>query len=517
MVEKFVAKIIEQSLDELRFKNLAVIVPLSGTKIDNICRTIFGSNQTIVDFDAVNSAADLCVLLVNAKEDGVIVLKNFSNYDREKVRFLSQILSERKLSLLHDENVVEIPLVPAPVVLLLGDRHDLDAEVAKYFNFWIDISSSDLPSPLSADDDDEDIEQHESSGVDADNDENTLITEWQIGEWQDCERSPVINADLARIGEVMDTPTGDDVMLPICYAYLRYVEKYHHRDLLNERLDILSKKNGVYEDRLFDLLNERNRDWERPEVSRDEFLADDEDNLTFGDVLFDIDRNGTSADKRLFLIRMLALINAEEGFEQDDVEQAAMEADPEDDDYIAKSLKRACWKLKLGDAFEPDCDIGDLADDASSEVVISVGIEDFNRSEIADTKLYFEIPEGDIETQEHLRAISERQSHKSFCYLICHLVCVHDNDRKGRAFRYYEKSDRMISDIHYRHMLAEYRITVKSITIDGQRYDLPERCIEYEWFGIMEAFPNPGDLMKISSGYGDYAAALAEIDSAGEE
>jgi hypothetical protein len=515
MVEKFVAKIIEQSLDELRFKNLAVIAPLSATKIDNICRSIFGSNQTVVDFDAVNSAADLCVSFVNAKEDGVLVLKNFSSFDRDKVRFLSQALSERKFSLVHDENVVDIPLAPVPIVLLLGDRRDLDEEVARYFNFWIDISSLDLPIPISADEDSENIEQHDSSGDD--DDEGHFITEWQIGEWQDCERTPVINADLARIREVMDSPMGGDVMLPICYAYLRYVEKSSHRDVLKQRLDILCKKNGVYEDRLFDLCNEKNRDWERPEVSRDEFLADDEDPLSFGDLLFDIDRNGTVEEKKLLLARMLTLINAEQGSEQEDVDLSSIEADTQDDQHIARLLKRACWKLKLGDEFDPDCDDDDLTDEPSSEVVISLGIDDFNRSEIADTKLYFEVPEGDAKTHEHLRAISERQSHKSFCYLIYHMICVDDGDRTGRAFRYYEKSDRMISDIHYRHMLAEYRITVKAITVDGQRYEIPERCTEYEWFSIMEAFPNPGGLMKIETGYGDYEAALAEIESAGEE
>lgn len=148
MIEKLLSKLIEQSLDELQVKNLALVVPLTSIKIENICRSTVGIAHITVDCAADVSDGDFCVIFTNASDDSVLFIKNIDRASDSKRVFLEQVMSARKLSLqLENGHEAEIPLPNFSLVAFLSDRHEFDDEISRYFNFWVEISASELPSP----------------------------------------------------------------------------------------------------------------------------------------------------------------------------------------------------------------------------------------------------------------------------------------------------------------------------------------------------------------------------------
>jgi hypothetical protein len=529
MLERFVAKLIEQSLDELRFKNFSIIAPLSSTKIDNLCRSIFGANQVVIDFDKEISSTDICVLLTNGKDDGVVILKNIHKCDSQNLRYLTEVLSKRTLSLDNgDDGTVEIPLSECPIVLVLAERHDLDNRLVGFFNFWIEISSSNLPEPL---------EHSEHEDEDNDNDDylrrtvgepdHQGLTDYELSEWAYAQRTPRISADLEKIRCVIQNECDDsecsgngynyDGMLNVCEKYIRYVEQAFERKILNHKLDLLCKKDGLFKDTLLSIYNQNEIDLEREAVTDDEFVANDDAAVSFNQLLYSIEINGDCRQKKEFLHQMLSLINDEYDKATLIVNRTISDlSEDEIDSTLIEELKRACWRIKLGDEYDP-AQINSYSDDSSVEVLISLRVEDFEYTEISEPKLYFSVSNDDVETLEHLREFAETGNHKSLCYIVYHMIAVPEEERGGSGFKYYSKSDDMIGAIHNSHMLAEYKIRINSISIDGQKHHIPEECTNYEWYNLLEAFPNPGGLMSISPGYGSYKGALSEIDEFGGE
>lgn len=313
MLDKFVLRLFEQSLDELAHKNLALIVPLSGTKTDNICRSQFGSNQVTIDFRSDVSVADACVAYTNAKDDGVLILKNISDADLDQLKFLTEVLSERQISLRPDDQgaSVKIQISNCPIITLLGGRHDLPADLAGYFNIWLDISSQELPAAI------EGRLDNDSNSPNVPN-QDFDVTLNLISQWRDEQRTADIDADLNIIenfilrGENrlsidnLYTTERRENALSLSVAYINYLIDvcHHYGDLLAEVVEpALCSKDGPYSPILVNIYNAGGGD----EVSTDEF-KNDEDCRVHSSMLFDYFETRSEDERNELLYRILACL-----------------------------------------------------------------------------------------------------------------------------------------------------------------------------------------------------------------
>jgi hypothetical protein len=375
MIDKLISKIIEQSLDELSLKNLAIVAPLSATKIDNICKTILGSKGVTVDYDTDLSVSDTCVIYTNVEEDGFLILKNISRISNDNAIYLTQVLSERSISLQVDDrnDPIKIEISQGPIIAILTERDELPKEFEDYFNFTIDISSGEVPKPFSflqteecrsQDENDDTLDSSEDSfdGSERslDNGENSITSD-VIFDWRDSERVPDIEGDLALLKDTIfrndeDNRNAADVyqsgVLQVCRAYLSYIQRAFGYDdeVEAEVCRALVSKDGAYRSVLVRVFNE----YQLPDgdtITEDDFLRNEDYEVSYGS-LEQFMNDQPLKVRREFLHRILTAYNAYDfdgGYQVDASEidlSVPREFEQEYGQIIFDLLTSVCWKLE---------------------------------------------------------------------------------------------------------------------------------------------------------------------------
>lgn len=551
MIEKFVAKLIEQSLDELKFKNLSIVVPLTSMKLDNICKSLFGTKAIIIDLIAEQSVGDVAAQFTNAEEDGTVVLKNVRGLDGDKLYFLTQILAERQLLLQLDgqSDLVKFPISSCPIIALLENADHMSAELAKYFNFRLDISSSELPEPLS------DISsEHDAIAASSDSrmesSSSEPLTTAEIYDWRDSGREPDLDTDLIRIRNVVFRPDEDvnptsesyEVgTLQVIRSYLNYLISAYgpYRDFERDICDVLVRKDGVYRDILVDVYNKYANTDPASSKSASEFFNDDDCSVYYGD--FEEYMNDQPLKvRREFAYRILVLFDSYQygGFNLEPVEiDPAVPLDLKD--QIVRLIESVSWKLKQNsqredveirfhsesdpeeerdqDGLTSNEDVDGMLDRLNIVFNIRLTNAVTGRDEES-IDAEFEIDPSDAVVVEKIKEFLSTQSRESFCYLIYNFISRTEEELEngGLDRKYIDYFNRTLEILHRRKFgWASYGIYVNGLSINESSWtrddDRYQELFANEWANTIDAHAAFGDTVKITNGWGTYEQALQDM------
>ena len=78
MIQSFLSDVIEQSLDELKLKNIILTAPISANKLDNLLKSKFGGDRYTADLSSDISFGGFCANITNLDDNSVIVIKNIN-------------------------------------------------------------------------------------------------------------------------------------------------------------------------------------------------------------------------------------------------------------------------------------------------------------------------------------------------------------------------------------------------------------------------------------------------------
>lgn len=532
-MEEFVSRLIEQSLDEIRFKNFAITTPLTTTRIDNICRSLLGSKYSLIDCGIGSTVSDLCVQLTNLENDSVAVLKNIDTADSMKWNYIKHFLAERKLTLQSgDDEFAEIPLSECPVVLFLQTRGDLGEEYRRYFNCVFDISSSELPSPheeIGSDQIESEFDRDDDGQSDVSNITSTLIAEWKY-----AEREPDIDEDvdlisgfITEVEDVASSECWEDGMLSICYEYLRYVEHSYSQDVVHSAEEALCRKSGIYHELLLADYNHQREEMNDAPCTLIEYQQDGDERVDFRQLIHAVEMFGSRGSRKQLLHRLLSAINAdlESGTRSDKVELSDRVHEINDVSLIEEFM-RACRNLKRGKYHHvtPELVFSDHLRGVpvveprvgSKKFALRLKIADCDWNDIQTLYLECQVPNSDGDTIYHLDHWVETHDCKSLCYLVYEAICIQEHERSGRNCTYFDKFQTIMNKIHSDLGLSEYKIAVEGIDVGRRSFDGVDADV-YEWWNYFEAYSRGSQEVEISNGYGDYEAALKQVESVSEE
>jgi hypothetical protein len=152
MIQSFLSDVIEQSLDELKLKNIILTAPISANKLDNLLKSKFGGDRYTADLSSDISFGDFCANITNLDDNSVIVIKNINNADEEFTKLLTHLLAKRQIHVIIGEDNLKkdvfIDIAECSFIVLLHEFESINHPLSEYFNIQINLSSKDLPAPI---------------------------------------------------------------------------------------------------------------------------------------------------------------------------------------------------------------------------------------------------------------------------------------------------------------------------------------------------------------------------------
>lgn len=152
MIQSFLSDVIEQSLDELKLKNIILTAPISANKLDNLLKSKFGGDRYTADLSSDISFGDFCANITNLDDNSVIVIKNINNADEEFTKLLTHLLAKRQIHVIIGEDNLKkdvfLDIAECSFIALLHEFESINHPLSEYFNIQINLSSKDIPEPI---------------------------------------------------------------------------------------------------------------------------------------------------------------------------------------------------------------------------------------------------------------------------------------------------------------------------------------------------------------------------------
>ena len=152
MIQSFLSDVIEQSLDELKLKNIILTAPISANKLDNLLKSKFGGDRYTADLSSDISFGDFCANITNLDDNSVIVIKNINNADEEFTKLLTYLLAKRQIHVIIGEDNLKkdvfLDIAECSFIALLHEFESISHPLSEYFNIQINLSLKDIPEPI---------------------------------------------------------------------------------------------------------------------------------------------------------------------------------------------------------------------------------------------------------------------------------------------------------------------------------------------------------------------------------